>query len=150
LKTLASSCEFGEQEESLIRDRVVLGIRDSGLQERLLRETELTLQKAAEFVRTTEISKKHLQSINGSSAIAVDVVRQGKTANMKDKNFRTVKKTNFKTEQYDCLKCGKKHRRAECPAYGKTCLLCKQKNHFAVGCKLKGHLHIKFCTCRCI
>ncbi|GFY13486.1 transposon Ty3-G Gag-Pol polyprotein [Trichonephila clavipes] len=33
LKTLASTCEFAEQENGLIRDRIVLGIKDSGLQE---------------------------------------------------------------------------------------------------------------------
>ncbi|GFT59523.1 uncharacterized protein TNCV_3406281 [Trichonephila clavipes] len=37
LKTLASTCEFAEQENGLIRDRIVQGIKDSGLQERLLR-----------------------------------------------------------------------------------------------------------------
>ncbi|GFV31886.1 transposon Ty3-G Gag-Pol polyprotein [Trichonephila clavipes] len=32
LKTLASTCEFAEQENGLIRDRIVLGIKDSVLQ----------------------------------------------------------------------------------------------------------------------
>ncbi|GBL80020.1 hypothetical protein AVEN_29038-1 [Araneus ventricosus] len=31
LKTLAASCEFGDQEESLIRDRVVLGVHNRTL-----------------------------------------------------------------------------------------------------------------------
>ncbi|GFY08489.1 c2H2-type domain-containing protein [Trichonephila clavipes] len=35
LKTLESTCEFAEQENGLIRDRIVLEIKDSGLQERL-------------------------------------------------------------------------------------------------------------------
>ncbi|GBM32805.1 hypothetical protein AVEN_216514-1 [Araneus ventricosus] len=58
LKTLASTCDFGDQEEGLIRDRVVLGIRDMSLQERLLRESDLTLKKAAEFLRASE-ARKH-------------------------------------------------------------------------------------------
>ncbi|GFS99976.1 transposon Tf2-9 polyprotein [Trichonephila clavipes] len=48
LKTLASTCEFAEQENGLIRDRIVLGIKDSGLQERLLRENNLNIEKANE------------------------------------------------------------------------------------------------------
>ncbi|GFT55427.1 retrovirus-related Pol polyprotein from transposon 297 [Trichonephila clavipes] len=45
LKTLASTCEFAEQENGLIRDRIVLKIKDSGLQELLLRENSLNVPK---------------------------------------------------------------------------------------------------------
>ena len=61
LKTLATTCDFGDQQESLIRDRIVRGINDSSLQERMLREPSLTLQKAAEFVRAAEASKEQFQ-----------------------------------------------------------------------------------------
>lgn len=46
LKTLAAACEFGVQEDSLIRDRIVLALHVKALQERLLREPQLSLQKA--------------------------------------------------------------------------------------------------------
>ncbi|GFT55426.1 hypothetical protein TNCV_3606841 [Trichonephila clavipes] len=45
LKTLASTCEFSEQENGLIRDRIVLKIKDSRLQEQLLRENSLNVPK---------------------------------------------------------------------------------------------------------
>lgn len=45
LRLRAKSCEFGDQLESLIRDRIVLGCADARVQERLLRETDLDLQK---------------------------------------------------------------------------------------------------------
>uniref|UniRef100_A0A1B6H477 CCHC-type domain-containing protein n=1 Tax=Cuerna arida TaxID=1464854 RepID=A0A1B6H477_9HEMI len=38
-------------------------------------------------------------------------------------------------QTYKCLKCGTEHTRANCPAYGKICKKCGQKNHFAVGCQ---------------
>ena len=63
LKTLASSCEFGEQEDSLIRDRIVLGLHDKSLQERLLREPQLSLQKATDFVRASEASREQIKTI---------------------------------------------------------------------------------------
>ena len=44
LKTRAKSCEFGEQTESMIRDRLVLGVSDIRLKERLLREGDLSLE----------------------------------------------------------------------------------------------------------
>ncbi|GFX79804.1 transposon Ty3-G Gag-Pol polyprotein [Trichonephila clavipes] len=46
LKIPASTCEFVEQENRLIRDRIVLGIKDSGLQERLLRENNFNIEKS--------------------------------------------------------------------------------------------------------
>ena len=45
LRLQAQSCEFGEQETTLMRDRIVLTCPDSCLQERLLREADLTLDQ---------------------------------------------------------------------------------------------------------
>ena len=58
LKTMSDTCEFGELRESLIRDRVVFGIQDNSVRERLLRDHELTLQTAIEKVRSAELTVK--------------------------------------------------------------------------------------------
>ncbi len=58
LKTMSDTCEFGELRESLIRDRVVFGIQDNSVRERLLRDHELTLQTAIEKVRSPELTVK--------------------------------------------------------------------------------------------
>ena len=47
LKILASSCEFAQLEEELIRDRIVLVTKDDGVQTHVLRELSLTLDQAA-------------------------------------------------------------------------------------------------------
>ncbi|GFU55364.1 transposon Ty3-I Gag-Pol polyprotein [Nephila pilipes] len=39
-----------------------------------------------------------------------------------------------KSSQYECKKCGRKHKPRECPAFGKICTKCNKKNHFAVKC----------------
>lgn len=57
LQKAASTCEFAE-EESLIRDRIVLGTRDKAVQERMLREPNLTLTKAAAYCRAAEASRQ--------------------------------------------------------------------------------------------
>ena len=41
LRTIAVNCEFGDQEDSLIRDKVVFGVRDDRTKERMLRETHI-------------------------------------------------------------------------------------------------------------
>ena len=53
LRTLASTCEFGDLREPLIRDRFVCGLK-----ERLLRTSKLTLQKAIDSCRAAEAECK--------------------------------------------------------------------------------------------
>ena len=43
---MSNTCKFGDLKESLIRDRVVFGIQDNSVGERLLRGPDLTLQAA--------------------------------------------------------------------------------------------------------
>ncbi|GFT79133.1 transposon Tf2-9 polyprotein [Trichonephila clavipes] len=118
LKTLASTCEFSEQENGLIRDRIVLGIKDSGLLELLLRENNLNIKKAIETVRAAEASREQIRNMKYDTA----------TINFVKKNQKKPK------TQYNCKKCGRKHKPREYPAFGKICAMCKKKNHFAAKC----------------
>ena len=63
LKTLSDTCEFGALQESLIRDRIVFGIQDSSVRERLLRDPQLTLQTATEWLRSAEPTQAQLKQI---------------------------------------------------------------------------------------
>lgn len=58
LKRRAEYCDFGAIKDSLIRDQIVVGIKDIKLRERLLREADLTLEKAMKLCRITEQSKE--------------------------------------------------------------------------------------------
>nr|XP_022904876.1 uncharacterized protein K02A2.6-like [Onthophagus taurus] len=69
LKAMANSCNFGDQEESLIRDRIIIGIRDKTLMERLLRVPELTLAKAETQCRAAEASKLLSKEIRESPSV---------------------------------------------------------------------------------
>ena len=57
-KTKASACEFGEQRDLLIRDKVVFGILDERVNERLLRKPKLDLVKALDLCRAAEATKQ--------------------------------------------------------------------------------------------
>ncbi|KAJ8877378.1 hypothetical protein PR048_021832 [Dryococelus australis] len=58
LEKLMKSCEFKDQTDSVVRDRIYLGIRDKGLQECMLREPDLTLIKAIEQGLVTELERQ--------------------------------------------------------------------------------------------
>ena len=62
LKTRAQECEFKELTESLIRDRIVCGVHNLKLQERLLRESDLTLDRAILLCKADEDTRKQTYS----------------------------------------------------------------------------------------
>ena len=65
LKPRSQHCEFGEMREILIRDKIVLGVQDKNIRERLLRQTDLSLDKAISICHAAEevkIQTKEIQS----------------------------------------------------------------------------------------
>lgn len=54
LYTLVETCNYGALESEMIRDRLVVGIRDSALSGRLQLDAELTLEKAKKSIRQRE------------------------------------------------------------------------------------------------
>ncbi|KAE9535927.1 hypothetical protein AGLY_007828, partial [Aphis glycines] len=128
LKKLASTCSFKE-EDNMVRDRIVFGIRNTELKDRLINVDNLTLDKAEEMCRTSEATKKELREMENSYEV------NGYKGNSIKKQYDNVKYNNDK--EYLCKKCNKKHTRKNCPAYGKICRNCKKYNHFETGCKFK-------------
>ena len=64
LHQMADSCEFGELKNEMIRDRLVIGIRDEQLSERLQLEPNLTLTKAEKLVRQRCAVSEQQRSLN--------------------------------------------------------------------------------------
>ena len=65
LYSLVETCDCGAMRDELLRDRLVVGIRDAALSERLQLDAELTLEKTEKQVRQKEAVKeqrKQLQS----------------------------------------------------------------------------------------
>ncbi len=70
LHQAADTCEFGDMKHQMIRDRLVVGIRDKTLSQRLQMESDLTLGKAKrlimqkEAVREQESVLKNLMKVH--------------------------------------------------------------------------------------
>ena len=63
LRTREANCYFKEQ-NNMIRDKIVFGERDNAMQERLLREADLSLERAVDMCRTAETSKMQYQAMS--------------------------------------------------------------------------------------
>ena len=72
LKNTVKDCEFGSLEDNLLRDRLVCGIIDEILREKLLQVEDLTLEKCVNMCRLLESSARQLKTL-GSSQPEPDV-----------------------------------------------------------------------------
>ena len=60
---MAKTCNYGSLLDSLIRDRIVVGIRDNGTHKRLLQEPKLTLTRCIDICRSSEATALQLQAM---------------------------------------------------------------------------------------
>ena len=148
LRLAAKRCEFGDQEMSLIRDKVVFGIINTAVKERLLREPDLSLQKALEICRAAEASKSQVRAMTHAQSAQpeVNIVRHfrprqahGKSSSKSQKHSSSGNAPVSSDFVHSCRYCGDSHARGRCPAYGKICSVCGGRNHFAAVCQGGGH-----------
>lgn len=122
--------------DEMLRDRIVMGVFDKTTQERLLRETKLTLNKAIEFCRATEVSKTQSKALQIQSEAAVSAI-QGSSMRSESYVKNKFKNKNLRRSQPMCSYCGYEHNKTEkYPAFGTTCAHCQGRNHFAAVCKV--------------
>ena len=64
LTTLAKSCNLRQcLHYSLIRDRIVFGVKEPALRKKLLQERQLTLEKAIDICKSGETTTQHLKDL---------------------------------------------------------------------------------------
>jgi len=89
LRRLVKSCDYGELEESILKDRIVIGIRDDSTRRKLLQIRRLDLAVAIDVCRASETAMRHLREIRG----AEDVHRVSTTASGWSPSIRFERKT---------------------------------------------------------
>ena len=126
LRTLSRTCEFERLEDSLIKDRIVGGIRKQETREKLLHTEDLDLARCLAICRSAEFSEQAIKEIAQPAANSVCAVRH-----------KTSRPQQKPTEERVCKFCNTHHqfKAACCPAWGKTCSRCGKENHFAVQCE---------------
>lgn len=131
LNTLSKTCEFENLKDSLVKDRIVCGILDNGLKERLLREQDLTLDKAVNMCRAAETTRAQAKELCRDET-SVHAIKREEHHTQRLTKQKQAKERNQNTT---CGKCGFIHKPKNCPAYGKSCNNCGKNNHFSKCCK---------------
>ena len=118
-------------------DRIITGVQNSELRDKLLQTTELTLEKC---ISICELSEFHGAQVTASqNSTQVDSIRSGRgTWTARAASLPWTQRTGTQSTNRPnapCGYCGSSHRRGQCPANGKTCMLCKKVGHFAKVCR---------------
>ena len=148
---LAEHCNYGLLQKELIRDRLVVGLRNVSLSEKLQLDRDLTLETAITKTRQYEEVRRQQSDLRGENGSAsqcsnVDAVHA--------KSYRKPKfpfkpqpqaqtPSSYKANAWPqpgpkaCYRCGKMplHRQSECPATDAVCHNCGKKGHYGKVCR---------------
>ena len=122
LLQLASTCQFGVFLDEALCDRLVCGVREPGVQRRLLAEADLTLKKAFQLIQGMEAAAKNAEEMQRENSIqqaATNVVRSADT----------------KAKKLSCSRClGTDYNQATCKYRTAKCNRCHKVGHLARAC----------------
>jgi hypothetical protein len=129
LKEKAKTCNFGELTESLVRDMVILDIKDKTLRKIIFQEKQMDIDKLIMLYKQYELSTEKMKEV--TKKVASEKEEQSKG----DQTKGTATAEN-KTSAV-CWKCGISHPPRNCPAFKAECQKCKEKGHFTQRCRNK-------------
>ena len=136
LYVLVEHCGFGDLQDEMIRDGLVVGLRDSKLSERLQLDADLTLEKAITITRQSETVH------NQQSQMRHDTIKECpipvNLVNTKKKPTQPSKQqTIYKNPSQRRAHCGHTplHEVRVCPAKEAICRGCGKRGHFQKMCR---------------
>ena len=145
LYCLVEYCEYGSLRDEMIRDRLVVGLQNAKLSERLQMDATLSLEKAVNMARQSEsvrIQQEVVRNASGSGDKKSSNVVAVKSSRFKgNKKQEFGRRPNVKISKSSkpsnsahkptCQRCGNSfYNRQVCPARDATCHKCGDKGHY--------------------
>ena len=133
LRSLAEHCNFESTLEDMLRDRIVCGINDHAIQQRLLGEEKLTFEKAMNTAQAMETAARNAKELRITPGSAVRPALS---------NIPQVHKVSQPAKQTTtgqcCHRCGKAgHTAPNCRFKDSKCYHCGKKGHLRSVCRSK-------------
>ena len=134
LRSAAASCEFENlgtkmsKEDDLIIMRLIDGLIINEHKRKILerlQESDMSLEKIVESLQQLELIRDYNTTVPAEISFASQKAQRPSKIGASQEPAAT------------CRYCGTKHSRGKCPAYGKQCLKCSKRNHFASVCRSK-------------
>jgi len=125
LRRLTEYCEYNDNLEEMLRDRLVCGINDRKIQQRLLSEKELTFSKALEISQAMEAAAENVHDLSESMAEKVCLVNR----------HHTPPPPLQKSGSKPCYRCGGPHTQTSCKFKESKCFKCQKIGHISKVCR---------------
>lgn len=153
LRGLIKNCQYGEIEDELLLDRLIVSIHDVKLRQRLWEKDTITLLEAINTCRSSEQSRMQLKKLQNPEEI--NVVSTKKQSKYEKNNDRSRNKSRNRSQSRirnqskqgktlndfkiieNCSRCGETHLIKKCPAWKHKCKKCGISNHYDFKCKSK-------------
>ena len=120
LMKLALTCNFKETKNRQVRDRIVHGIRDNIIRQKLLEKKYLTLDSCINIVTSNQVVQERVQEFQEEEEIAHAVSKFMKRKEQKLSSDRSTESTH--ENKRSCKFCGGKHifKKELCLTYGES------------------------------
>ncbi|XP_055685055.1 uncharacterized protein LOC129797827 [Lutzomyia longipalpis] len=147
IKAMADKCEFGAFLEEALRDRLVSGINDQVLQQKLILQSNLTWERAKETsiieFRTRRNVQEMGQAIGGVNLMSKQSAHAKRQSSGGHQRHRSRHREGAKGQENrssapsgaSCDKCGLQHAQGQCKAAKSNCRMCGKKGHWAAMCR---------------
>ena len=141
LRQLSDGCNFKEL-DNMLRDRLVVGVRNASIQRKLLSESSLTFTKAYQTALAMEMAQRDVENIRQIGTPTTSEQSQ----NVNKVNYKMPSQGKPKSQQpsqqqcsFDkdakCWRCGGKHMPHTCPFKAQECYKCHRKGHTKSQCE---------------
>ena len=141
LYRLAENCNYDDLKEEMIRDRLVVGIKDAALSQQLQLDADLTLEKAKKKIRQREAvgqQQKELKETNEEAKVDELHSKRFSKGNRLQNRGRAGGYSRKTTPTKTCTRCGRgSHPKEKCPAKDAACHKCSKKGHYGSQCFTK-------------
>ena len=119
----AHTCQFDNLRDSMIRDRLVLGVSSQRVREPLLREDDL--DKAVKICQAAEATEKQILTLAQKGVSSSDAsINYCNTRGRRQQQRKPFQPSTKQKPATKCSYCDTTHAPRACPAYGKACNKC--------------------------
>ena len=128
LQNQADQCDYGTMKSDLIRDRIVVGVKDKKLREYLMDIDDLDLNKCIQKSKQWVSNHQQTSKFDDVDDENVDAV----SSRPEKKQSSYPKSSERPSREKPCEMCNRPfHRGKHCPAKFSVCKVCSERGHWA-------------------
>ena len=136
LKKFSINCAFGDENQlnKILRNRLVVGVKEDAIRYRLLAEHDLSWKRACEVAIQMDMTLYGSKLIHAQSS--VNAVKQHKS--QQQRRFGKPKSASLIDSDQKCYRCHGKHTADACRFNNAKCFNCDKIGHISKTCRNKG------------